>query len=111
VGSTFGPRKVDLEDWERAVIWKDRVACTITMRDLPVHGATFSETRVSEEGRGFLSGLLGELTDVQLGDLFAGARFDRRRGPFAPSSSVEEWVHAFKVRRAAIAEGPACPSF
>jgi len=109
VGSTFGPRKVDLEDWERAVIWKDRVTCTITMRGLPVRGATFADTRVSEDGRRFLSGLLQELTDVQLVDLFAGARFDKRRGPFAPSSSVEEWVHAFKVRRAAIADGPPCP--
>ena len=110
VGSTFGPRKVNLEDWERAPIWKDRVTCTITMRDLPVNGATFGETSVSEEGRRFLSGLLEELTDVQLADLFSGARFDKRRGPFAPQSGVEEWVRAFKVRRAAIAEGPACPS-
>ena len=109
VGSTFGPRKVDLEDWERAVIWKDRVTCTITMRDLPVHGATFGETRVSEDGRQFLSGLLGELTDAQLADLFSGARFDQRRGPFASSSGVEEWVRVFKARRAAIAEGPPCP--
>lgn len=110
VGSTFGPRKVDLEDWERAPIWKDRVTCTITMRDLPVNGATFGETSVSEEGRRFLSGLLEELTDVQLADLFSGARFDKRRGPFAPKSDVEEWVRAFKARRAAIAKGPACPS-
>jgi hypothetical protein len=110
VGSTFGPRKVDLEDWERAPIWKDRVRCTITMRDLPVNGATFGETHVSEEGRRFLSGLLEELTDVQLADLFSGARFDKRRGPFAPKADVEEWVRAFKARRAAIARGPACPS-
>jgi len=109
VGSTFGPRRVDLEDWERAPIWKDRGVCTITMRDLPVKGATFGEAKVSEDGRQFLSGLLEELTDVQLVDLFAGARFDKRRGPFAASSSVEEWVRVFKARRAAIAEGPACP--
>jgi hypothetical protein len=109
VGSTFGPRRVDLEDWERAPIWKDRVTCTITMRELPVKGATFGEVRVGDEGRRFLSGLLDELTDVQLADLFSGARFDKRRGPFAPSSDVEEWVRAFKARRAAIAEGPACP--
>jgi hypothetical protein len=80
------------------------------MRDLPVNGATFGETSVSEEGRRFLSGLLEELTDVQLADLFSGARFDKRRGPFAPKSDVEEWVRAFKARRAAIAKGPACPS-
>jgi len=109
VGSTFGPRKVDLEDWERAVIWKDRATCTITMRDLPVHGATFAETKVSEEGRLFLSGLLEQLTDVQLVDLFSGARFDKRRGLFAPKSSADEWARAFRARRAAIAGGPACP--
>jgi hypothetical protein len=110
VGSTFGPHKVDLEDWEQAPIWKDRRVCTITMRDLPVKGATFGEAKVSENGRRFLSELLEELTDVQLADLFSGARFDQRRGPFASSTSVEEWVRVFKARRAAIAEGPACPS-
>jgi hypothetical protein len=109
LGSTFGPRKVDLDDWERAPIWSDRATCTITMRDLPAGGATFGSARVSEEGRLFFSRLLASLTDRQLLDLFSGARFDRRRGPLTPQWSADEWARAFKVRRDAIAQGPACP--
>ena len=65
--------------------------------------------RVSEEGRRFLSGLLEQLTDVQITDLFSGARFDKGAGHLPPVRAVDEWVRVFKARRAAIAEGPACP--
>ena len=108
VGATFGPRKVDLRDWEKAAIWKDRAACTITMEDLPVGGATFEVVQIGEEGRVFLGSLLKRLTDAQLGDLFAGARFDQRRGPWG-GEPIAEWVRVFKARRDAIAVGPACP--
>ena len=109
LGSTFGPRKVDLSDWERAAIWSDRATCTITMRDLPTGGATFGTARVTEEGRLFFSRLLASLTDSQLLDLFAGARFDQRRGPLTPQWPAEEWARVFKARRDAIAQGATCP--
>ena len=110
LGSTFGPRKVDLADWERAAIWEDRATCTITMRRLPVGGATFGTARVSNGGRLFLSELLEQLSDAQLIDLFTGARFAQRRGRFDPDTPVSEWVRVFKARRSAIARGPACPT-
>jgi hypothetical protein len=109
LGSTFGPRKVDLSDWERAGIWSDRASCTISMRDLPARGATFGSARVGEEGRIFLSRLLASLTDNQLVDLFSGARFDQRRGPLTPQWAAEDWARVFKARLDAIAQGPACP--
>ena len=36
LGATFGPRKVDLEAWERADIFDDRARCRISMRRLAV---------------------------------------------------------------------------
>jgi hypothetical protein len=108
VGATFGPRKVDLGDWEKSAIWEHRATCTVSMRHLPVQGATFQPVRISEAGRGFLSNLLEQLTDQQLADLFAGARVDQRRGPLDRNYPVSEWVRVFKARRDAIASGPAC---
>jgi len=108
VGATFGPRKVDLRDWEKAAIWKDRATCAITMEDLPVGGATFEVVRIGEEGRVFLGSLLNRLTDAQLEQLFSGARFDQRRGPWG-GEPIAEWVRVFKARRDVIADGPPCP--
>jgi hypothetical protein len=110
LGSTFGPRKMDLVDWERAAIWEDRATCTISMRRLPVGGATFGTARVSNGGRLFLSTLLEQLSDAQLIDLFTGARFAQRQGRFDPDTPVSEWVRVFKARRSTIAQGPACPT-
>jgi hypothetical protein len=109
VGATFGPRKVDLKAWEKAPLWQDRATCAITMDGMPHNGGTFQSTRVSESGRRLLAGLLGELTDEQLTDLFSGARFDKPRRPFMQTAPVSEWVRVFKNRVAAISEGPRCP--
>jgi hypothetical protein len=109
VGATFGPRKVDLADWEKVTIWENRDTCTLSMRHLPVGGATFQNVDITEAGRRFLADLLDPLTDAQLADLFAGARVDRRRGPLDRNVPVSEWVRVFKDRRAQIAGRPACP--
>ena len=76
VGSTWGPRKVDLAEWAKAPIWSDRASCTASMDALPYHGATFQPVKITEAGRRHLGGLLSQLTDQQLDDLFRGARFD-----------------------------------
>ena len=109
VGSTFGPRRVDLEGWETSKLWDDRAACRISMNELSHGGATFGPTRISERGRRFLVKLLGGLTDAQLADLFATARFDRPRSAFSKTSPVSQWVRVFKQRVRAISEGPQCP--
>ena len=109
VGATFGPKKVDLAAWEKAPLWEDRATCTITMKEMPYNGGTFRSTRISESGRRMLAGLLEELTDEQLTDLFSGARFDQPRRPLKQTAPVSEWVRVFKDRVAAISEGPRCP--
>ena len=79
------------------------------MRDTPEGGGTFQSTRVSEGGRRFLAGLLRELTDAQLADLFSGAGFDRPRPPLMQATPVSEWVRVFKQRVDLISDGPSCP--
>jgi len=110
LGATFGPRKVDLDGWERAPIWKDRPTCTVSMADLPHGGGTFAETRVSEKGRQFLAELLGQLTDTQVEGLFSAARFDKQKGLLSAAAPVSEWVRVFKRRVRELSDGPACPS-
>jgi hypothetical protein len=109
LGAAFGPAKVDLDGWTQTGIWGDRSKCRLTMRGLPFDGATFSDVRVGEQGRQLLAQRLRQLTEQQIADLFAGARFDRRRGLFSDVRPVDEWVRAFQKRVTMIAGGPACP--
>ncbi len=81
-----------------------------SMKGLPYYGGTFGSARVSEPGRRFVIDLLTQLTDAQLADLFAGARFDKQNGLLQRARPVSEWVRVFKQRRQAISEGPACPA-
>ncbi|HEX4915182.1 MAG TPA: hypothetical protein VFV51_14550 [Vicinamibacterales bacterium] len=110
VGSSFGPRKVDLPKWEEQPIWSDRASCTTTMDGLPYKGATFKPVRITERGRRHLASLLQQLSDQQISALFAGARFDQAKGMVGFSASpVSEWTRVFKKKVQQIADGPACP--
>jgi hypothetical protein len=109
-GATFGPSKVDLKDWEAAAIWDDRRQCTVSLRHLPYEGATFGHATISEAGRRHLGGLLTQLTDRQIADLFTGARFDKKHGLFSGAHPVPDWVRVFKQKVAEISGGPACPT-
>jgi hypothetical protein len=110
VGASFGPMKVDLTAWESAPIWEDRATCAVSMRKLPFDGATFGQAYITEPGRLMVSGLLAQLTDDQLTDLFTYARFAERQGLFTAAHPVADWVRVFKDKLRAITEGPACPS-
>jgi hypothetical protein len=89
------------------------------MKDMPHGGGTFGSARVSEAGRQFLARLLNQLTEAQIAELFAGARFDRRptRSVMAPLGlrdasgprPIADWVRVFKLRQQQITDGPACP--
>ena len=111
VGSAWGPRKVDLEEWKNAPIWSDRATCTTSMDHLPYHGATFKPVKISDQGRKFLGGLLSQLRDDQLRDLFASARFDHVSGLLGnrKAAAADEWVAAFRAKVAQITDGPSCP--
>jgi hypothetical protein len=70
------------------------------------HTGTLKNPVISEEGRAFLSGLLAQLTDTQLHDLFAVARVDRKP---TGGATIAEWVAAFKQKLAEI-QGVKCPA-
>jgi hypothetical protein len=96
---------VNFERWQKTSVWKDEVGC---VGNLPKSwSGTLKNPPISEEGRAFLSGLLEQLSDAQLRDLFEFARFSLRpRAPDRDGSgkvTVEEWAEAFRQKRREIA--------
>ena len=110
LGATFGPTKLDLHNWREGRVWKDGKTCTVSMEHLPWGGATFPEARISEEGRVMLLGLLEQLSDAQLRDLFEGSRVVTHTQLSVESANVAEWVNAFKSRVRQIREAGPCPA-
>jgi hypothetical protein len=115
VGLTFGRATtfnsnatsgVNLTAWAGTSVWKGPKGC---IGDLKASfTGTLSYPSISEEGRQFLAGLLLQLSDAQLRDLFEVSRFDvRLRTPDRARSgfpSLEEWVDAFKAKRSQIVD-------
>jgi hypothetical protein len=101
---------VNFARWSSTPVWKDPVQCVAQ------HQGSFTGSlknpRISEAGREFLAGLLVQLSDAQLHDLFETARVTRRPrdpGKDGPSASVDEWVAAFKRKRSEIVDHR-CPN-
>lgn len=108
LGATFGPLKLDLQNWRAGRIWKDPATCTVSMEHLPWGGGTFPEARISEGGRTLLLGLLDQLSDAQLRDLFEGSRVAGHLQLSAESASSAAWIEAFRARVQQIREGGPC---
>jgi hypothetical protein len=114
VGLTFGRASrtnandasgVNLAAWRDTPIWKGDTGCQGNLpRSLT---GSLEDPMISEEGRRLLAGLLAQLSDRQLRDLFQAGRVELRlRSPGDASSgfaTVGEWVEAFKEKRAQIA--------
>jgi hypothetical protein len=114
LGQTFGHANiynrnavsVNYSEWSHTPVWKDPARCVGNLaRSLT---GTLIDPPISEEGRKFLAGLLAQLTDRQLHDLFAVSRFAERTGN-GQAGTVDEWVAAFKAKRAEIVNHT-CPS-
>jgi hypothetical protein len=119
LGLTFGRaallihnrNSVDLSTWAEVPVWKDAGHCVAELSS-SVTGS-LSNPKISEAGRAFLAGLLVQLSDAQLRDLFESARVKRRSSdpaddPDGPPAKVSEWVTAFKLKRAQIVD-QRCP--
>jgi len=115
LGVTFGranalnqqPRaSVNLAEWRRLPIWKDATGCVGNLSGSWT--GTLKEPLIGEAGRQFLADLLMQLSDRQIRDLFESARVQLRvRAPGRARSgfpSVDEWVEAFRQKRAEIVE-------
>jgi hypothetical protein len=110
LGATFGPERVDLNNWREVAVWRDRKSCTVSMAGLPFNGSTFTERQISEAGRQLLSGLFDQLSDRQLTDLFTAARFSEFDGITAEGRNPQAWVKAFRAKAKAIKDAGPCPS-
>ena len=97
---------MNLADWSAEPVWKDTAGCVGNLSGS--FTGTLKEPVISEEGRKFLSDLLTQLSDQQLRDMFAAARVQLRPRDAGDGRSgfpgIEEWVNAFKQKRAQIAE-------
>ena len=120
LGLTFGKSSrfndnakssLNLTDWARTPVWKDESKeangserAPGCVGNLPKSfTGTLDDPVIGEPGRRFLAGLLMQLSDAQLHDLFDVARVNlRTRTPGDPLSgmaTVAEWVDAFKMKR------------
>ena len=106
LGKTFGkanmfnkddPGAVNLKAWSETEIWRGEDGCVGNM-DQSFTG-TLDRPKISEAGRKFLAGLLMQLSDRQIRDLFEVSQFTRRD----KSSTVDDWVRVFKQKRDEIA--------
>ena len=111
VGLTFGRANtwnsnsegsVNFAAWTKTPVWKDPAACVGELSKSRT--GTLGDPRVSEAGRQFLANLLVQLSDQQLRDLFDVAGVERRADSNGGQTrvSVDEWVAAFKSKRAEI---------
>lgn len=113
LGLTFGhathtnsdSSSTNLVAWKRTPVWRDQTGC---VGNLPKSfTGTLDNPVISEGGRAFLTSLLMQLSDRQLADMFRAAQVDQRlREPghaLSGLSTVQEWVDAFKEKRAEIA--------
>ena len=118
LGSTFGRgastvfRAIDRQSrpsfarWSTLPVWQDPATCRawLVTRVAPPH------PRIHEAGRRLLAARLAALSDEQLRDLFVVARVEEmgetRIGPDGRSHAVtvDDWVEAFRRRRAQIVE-------
>jgi hypothetical protein len=110
LGATFGPFKIDLQNWRRGRIWKDDETCTVSMERMPWEGGTFPERRISEGGRQWLLGLLDQLSDEQLEDLFSASRVITHDQFSFEGRRVDRWVGAFRDKVDQIRAAGPCPS-
>jgi hypothetical protein len=118
VGLTFGhanllnrndTASVNFELWADTPIWRDKAACVAHLAKSST--GTLGDPKISEAGRAFLAGLLDQLSEQQIRDLFTIGHVERRSrkpGTSEPPASVDDWVRAFVRKRAEI-DATHCP--
>jgi hypothetical protein len=115
--SGFTINKMDLNAWKEKKLWNTALEArtrTKTGTGVCIGNITSSNLAgqegltdpvITEAGRKFLAGLLSQLTDQQIYDLFRIARVERLEAAIegkAQKGIINEWVAAFKEKRAEI---------
>ena len=130
VGATFGGggaftsntgAKMNLHNWSSDPLW-NKVGtdgapkqCQAQLHNsLTAHGG-LKDPDISEDGRRFLAGLMCQLTDQQIKDLFVLSRayqmpeWHNKDGSYkagvTQDSVIQQWVDAFKQKREDLANG------
>jgi hypothetical protein len=109
LGASFGPKKMDVEEWSASPIWDDAATCRVSTRHLGHGNQTFADIRISEAGRRFLGDRLSQLRPAQIRALFTGAKIERFEAANAASRDPDAWVRAFTARVRKITDRPPCP--
>ena len=109
VGATFGPTKVEHEEWAAMPIWADEGRCVVSLRQMPYHGGNFTPIQISEGGRALLADKLTQLSESQLRAMFESARFPDPSTGETPGD-ITAWVRTFQEKVRQIAQRPPCPS-
>jgi len=104
--TTLNSNKLGLGAWSGQSVWRDPRQCVANLKKSRT--ATLSDPRIGEAGRKFLAGLLAQLSDTQVHDIFAVARFDRldekiHTAEGERSVTIDDWVQAFKKKRDEVA--------
>jgi hypothetical protein len=116
LGLTFGrsnlfnrnvPGSANFDEWSQVPVWTDASRCIGMLA--PSQSGTLDNPRIGEAGRKFLASLLVQLSDAQLRDLFAVARFPQRKTATVRAATADQWVEAFKKKRDQIVNRT-CPS-
>ena len=134
VGASFGgggaltgndSAKMNLHNWSGKKLWKKTGKPGMNEADCPVCQAQLSKSwsakgglsdpTISEEGRRLLAGLMCQLSDEQITDLFKSSRvafkpeYHNGDGSFKQGldeATIErQWVEAFKAKREDLASG------
>ena len=134
VGATFGGggmftsnnnAKMNLQEWSGKKLWKKTGKPGMSEADCPVCQAQLSKSLtasngledpiISEEGRRFLAGLMCQLTDAQIENLFRAGQvasmpeYRNSDGSFKQrldeATILKQWVDAFKAKREELANG------
>ena len=114
LGNTFGhgswihARTVgsaNYHQWSTHPVWKDAARCRAELPANFTH-PTLEHPVISEAGRRFLAGLLGQLTEGQIRGIFEVADMPDRAWPDEKdrdrNGTLDQWVAAFLARRDAI---------
>lgn len=133
-GATFGGggkftsnenAKMNLHQWSGKKVWKKTGKPGMSDAECPVCQAELtksltakdglSDPIISEEGRRFLAGLMCQLTDTQIEDLFKAAKvatmpeYHNSDGSFKQgfdeAAIVKQWSDAFRTKREELASG------
>jgi hypothetical protein len=100
VGSEFGPKKMQIDNWRSKPVWHDSEKCVVSMKGMPYNGGTFEDVAISEGGRRLLGDRLRQLSAHQIETLFRAAGLE----------DVPAWTAAFQDRVRQIVERPVCPA-